>query len=98
MVPLAGAAAGALVAVAGRGALLAARALARWLRGAREPMRRAGREGYSPSTVERRRLATLATVAAIAAGWFVGGAWLALPLAVAGPALTAWVLGARKRR
>jgi tight adherence protein B len=98
VVPFAGAAAGALLAVAGRETLLASPALARWLRWALEPLRRAGREGYSPSTVERRRLATLATAAAIAAGWFVGGVWLALPLAVAGPALSAWVLGARKRR
>jgi tight adherence protein B len=98
VVPLAGAAAGALVAVAGREALLASPALARWLRWALEPLRRAGREGYSPSTVERRRLATLATVAAIAAGWFVAGPWLALPLAVAGPATSAWLLAARRRR
>jgi len=98
VVPLAGAAAGALVAVAGREALLASPALARWLRWALEPLRRAGREGYSPSTVERRRLAALATGAAIAAGWFVAGPWLALPLAVAGPAASAWVLAARRRR
>ncbi len=98
IVPLAGAAAGALVAVAGREALLASPALARWLRWALEPLRRAGREGYSPSTVERRRLAILATVAAIGAGWFVAGPWLALPLAVAGPATSAWVLAARRRR
>jgi tight adherence protein B len=98
IVPLAGATAGALGAVAGREALLASPALARWLRWALEPLRRAGREGYSPSTVERRRLATLATVAAIGAGWFVAGPWLALPLAVAGPATSAWVLTARRRR
>ncbi|HWA54023.1 MAG TPA: type II secretion system F family protein [Solirubrobacterales bacterium] len=98
LVPLAGAAAGALLAVAGREALLASPALARWLRWALEPLRRAGREGYSPSTVERRRLAALATVVAIAAGWFAGGPWLALPLAVAGPATSAWLLAARRRR
>lgn len=98
LVPLAGAAAGGLLAVAGREALLASPALARWLRWALEPLRRAGREGYSPSTVERRRLAALATVAAIAAGWFVAGPWFALPLAVAGPATTAWVIASRRRR
>jgi tight adherence protein B len=98
VVPLAGAAAGALLAVAAREALLASPALARWLRWALEPLWRAGREGYSPSTVERRRLATLATVAAIAMGWFVAGPWLALPLAVAGPATSAWLLAARGRR
>lgn len=98
VVPLVGAAAGALVAVAGRETLLASPALARWLRWVLEPLRRAGREGYSPSTVERRRLAAMATVVAIAAGWFVAGPWLALPLAVAGPATSAWVLAARGRR
>jgi tight adherence protein B len=98
VVPFAGAAAGALVAVAGREALLASPAAARWLRWALEPLRRAGREGYSPSTVERRRLAMLATGAAIAAGWFVAGPWLALPLAVAGPGASAWALSARRRR
>jgi len=98
VVPLAGAAAGALLAVAGREALLASPALARWLSWALEPLRRAGREGYSPSIVERRRLAMLATVAAIAAGWFIAGPRLALPLAIAGPATSALVLTARRRR
>lgn len=98
LVPLAGAAAGALVAVAGREAVLASPALARWLRRALEPLERAGREGYSPSTLERRRLAALGAAAAVAGGWFVGGVPLALPLAVAGPALTIWALGARRRR
>lgn len=98
VVPLAGGAAGALVAVAGREALLASPAPARWLRWALEPLRRAGREGYAPSSMERRRLAALATVAATAAGWFLAGLWLALPLAVAGPATSAWVLAARRGR
>jgi len=98
VVPLAGAAAGALVALAGREAVRASPALARWLRRALEPLERAGREGYSPSVVERRRLAALGTGAAVLAGWFVGGVPLALPLAVAGPALTAWMVGARRRR
>lgn len=98
VVPLVGAGAGALVAVAAREALPASPAAARWLRRALEPLRRAGREGYSPSTVERRRLAALAGGGAIVAGWFVGGVWIGLPLAVAGPGLTAWVLGARRRR
>jgi tight adherence protein B len=97
-VPLAGAAAGGLLAVAAREAVLASPALARWLRQALEPLRRAGREGYSPSTPERRRLAALGSAAAVAGGWFVGGVSLALPLAVAGPALAAWALAARRRR
>lgn len=97
-VPLAGAAAGALAAVAMREALLASPAFARWLSAALEPLARASREGYSPSTLERRRLAALGTLAGIAAGWFLGGLAVALPLAVAGPALAAWAVSSRRRR
>jgi tight adherence protein B len=95
---LAGAAAGGLVALAGREAALASPALAGWLRLALEPLRRAGREGYAPSTLERRRLAALGTVAAIVTGWFLAGPAAALPLAVAGPGLAAWAIGHRRRR
>jgi tight adherence protein B len=98
LVPLAGAAAGGLLAVAAREAVLASPALAGWLRRALEPLQRAGREGYSPSIPERRRLAVLGSAAAVAGGWFVGGVSLALPLAVAGPALAAWALALRRRR
>ncbi len=97
-VMLVGAAAGGLAAVAAREAVLATPALAEWVRVALEPLRRAGREGYSPSVPERRRLAALGTLAAIAAGWFVAGATLALPLAVAGPALAATAINARRKR
>ena len=93
-----GAAAGGLLALAGREAWLASPAAARWLRFALEPLRRAGEEGYAPSVLERRRLAALATVAAIAGGWFLGGFALALPLSVAGPAAMGWAIGARRRR
>lgn len=92
------AAAGGLLALAGREAWLASPAAARWLRLALEPLRRAGEEGYAPSVLERRRLAALATLAAIAAGWFLGGLAMALPLAVAGPAAMGWAIGARRRR
>ena len=95
---LLGALAGALLALAAREAVLASPAVAAWLRLAIEPLRRAGREGYAPSTKERRRLAALGAAAAIAAGWFVGGLELALPLSVAGPALAAWAISSRRRR
>jgi tight adherence protein B len=98
VVPVAGAAAGSLVAVAVREAVLASPALLSWLRQALEPLERAGREGYSPSTPERRRLAALGTATAAVGGWFVGGMALALPLAVAGPLLAASALSARRRR
>jgi len=92
------AAAGGLLALAAREALLASPAAAQWLRAALEPLRRAGEEGYAPSTVERRRLVALGTGAAILGGWFLGGLALALPLAVAGPAGVGWAIGSRRRR
>jgi len=93
-----GALAGGLLALAAREAAIASPAAARWLRFALEPLRRAAEEGYAPSTVERRRLAALATAAAILGGWFLGGLALALPLSVAAPATMGWAIGARRRR
>ncbi len=90
--------AGGLGALAVREALLASPAAARWLRLALEPLRRAGEEGYAPSTRERRRLAALGTGAAIVSGWFLGGLLLALPLAVAGPTLAGSAIASRRRR
>jgi tight adherence protein B len=95
---LAGAAAGGLLALAAREALLASPAAARWLRLALEPLRRAGREGYAPSTLERRRLAALGAAAAVLGGWLLAGLALALPLSVAGPALAGWAISSRRRR
>ena len=98
LLTLAGAAAGGLAAVGAREAVLATPAVAGWVTVALEPLRRAGREGYSPSVRERRRLAVLGTAAATAAGWFLAGATVALPLAVAGPALAAWTINSRRSR
>jgi tight adherence protein B len=95
---LAGAAAGGLAALAAREAVLATPALADWIRFALEPLRRAGREGYAPSTLERRRLAAVGTGAALLGGWFVAGAAVAIPLAIAGPALATWAVSNRRRR
>jgi len=95
---LIGAAAGGLLALAAREAWNASPALAEWLRLALEPLRRAGAEGYAPSTLERRRLAALGTGAAIIGGWFLGGIALALPLAVAAPAGMGAAITARRRR
>jgi tight adherence protein B len=95
---LVGAAAGGLLALAVREALLASPAVGRWLRLALEPLRRAGREGYAPSTGERRRLAALGTGAVVVAGWLLAGMALALPLSLAGPALAGWAVASRRRR
>jgi tight adherence protein B len=98
LIVLAGAAAGGLLALGAREAVLASPALAGWLRLALEPLRRAGREGYAPSTPERRRLAALGTAAVSIAGWFLAGPVAAVPLAVAGPGLAAWAVTSRQRR
>jgi tight adherence protein B len=95
---LLGALAGGLVALAVRETVLASPAAAAWLRQALEPLRRAGREGYAPSTRERRRLAALGAAAAIATGWLVGGVEVAVPLSVAGPGIAAWAISSRRRR
>jgi tight adherence protein B len=72
--------------------------VAEWVHLALEPLRRASREGYAPSVPERRRLALLGSIAAVAAGWLLGGASLALPLAVAGPALAAAAIKRSRQR
>jgi tight adherence protein B len=95
---LLGAGAGGLLALAGREALLASPAVVEWVRAALEPLLRAGREGYSPSTPERCKLGLLGAGATIAAGWLLGGATVALPLAVAGPGLAAWAVSSRRAR
>ncbi len=98
LLPLVGAAAGGLAALAAREAVLATPAIAQWLQLAVEPLRRAGEEGYMPSTRERRRLAAVGAVAALLAGWFLAGATAAVPLAIAGPGLAGWAVSSRRRR
>ncbi|MET0558492.1 MAG: type II secretion system F family protein [Solirubrobacterales bacterium] len=95
---LIGALAGGLLALAVREALLASPAALGWLRIALEPLRRAGREGYAPSVVERRRLAVLGTATVALGGWLLAGPVLALPLLAAGPALAGWAISSRRRR
>jgi tight adherence protein B len=90
--------AGGLLALAVREAVLASPAAVRWLRFALEPLRRAGEEGYAPSTIEQRRLAVLGAGGAVAGGWFLGGWTLALPLALAGPAAMGGAVSSRRRR
>lgn len=98
LLPLTGAVAGGLGALAIREALPASPAAARWLRLALEPLRRAGLEGYAPSSLERRRLAAIGAVSALLAGWFMAGPAVAIPLTIAGPALAGWAVSSRRRR
>ncbi len=62
------------------------------------PVVRAGREGATPTTAERRRLAVLAAAVLAAAGWLVGGAATALLAGVAGPVIATALVRARRRR
>jgi tight adherence protein B len=95
---LLGAAAGGLLAVAMREAVLATPAAARWLDAALEPVRRAGREGYAPTEAEQRRLAAVCAGGMLAAGLLVLGPGPAPLLAVAGPAVAASVVTRRRTR
>lgn len=88
--------AGGLGAVALREAVLASPAAGRWLSAAVEPLRRAGREGYTPTEVERRRLAIVGTLAILVSALVVLGPGPAPFLAAAGPAAAAWAVARRR--
>jgi tight adherence protein B len=96
---LAALAAGLLVAGAWEAAAAVERA---WIAGgiARlvEPLRLAGLEGRVPTTPERRRLAAVATLVLLAAGWLLAGPLLSVPAAAAAPAGVGAVIRARRRR
>jgi tight adherence protein B len=92
------AAAGGTAALAAREAVAASPALGRWLVAAVEPLLRAGREGYAPTELERRRLAALGTAALLAAGLLIVGPAPAALLALAGPGAVASILAARRAR
>jgi tight adherence protein B len=96
--PLLGAIAGGLAALGVREVLLASPALARWTRSAIEPLVRAGREGYAPSTLERRRLAVLGAATALIFGLALTGPVLALGLGLAGPGVAGMTLARSRAR
>ena len=88
--------AGGLGAVALREAVLATPSAARWLTITFEPLRRAGREGYLPTELERRRLALVGTIAMFVAGLVIVGPGPAPALAAAGPAAASWAVARRR--
>ncbi len=92
------AAAGGLLALAAREALLASPVLAAWLRSALEPLRRAGSEGYAPTGAERRRLAAVATLATVLGGWLLAGPRWRCRSRSPPPAAAAWAIASRRRR
>ncbi|MBE2314684.1 type II secretion system F family protein [Solirubrobacter sp. CPCC 204708] len=93
--------AAAVLAVVGAWELLAAverTRVAAALERAIAPLVRAGTEGASPTSTERRRLAVLAAGTLAAAGWLLGGVPVALIAGVSGPALATALVTARRRR
>ncbi len=90
--------AGGLVAASARDAVAGTPALAAWIRGAFEPLRRVAREGHMPTLRERRRLGLLGTGALLASGALVLGPGAAPFLGLAGPAAAAWALRRRRDR
>jgi tight adherence protein B len=79
-----------------REAALATPTAGRWLAAALEPLRRAGSEGYSPTDLERRRLAVVGTLAMLIGGLVVVGPGPAPLLAAAGPAAAASLVARRR--
>jgi tight adherence protein B len=91
------AAAGGLGALGMREAALASPQLARWTSVALEPLRRAGREGYAPTELERRRLAIVGSVALLLLGALIAGPGPAPVLAAAGPLAAGHAIALRRR-
>jgi len=81
-----------LVALAQQGKLLER------LRAVAAPLRAAGAVGRTPTADERLRLAVVAGLTLLAAGWLVAGPWVGLGLATGGPWMLGQVLGMRRRR
>jgi tight adherence protein B len=57
-----------------------------------------GLGGREPTSEERLRLAALGVLVLFAAGWLLGGVWVALALGAAGPLAATSLLRARRRR
>jgi tight adherence protein B len=93
-----------LGALAGWFALMAVREMAGgleapaiWVKEAVEPLRRAGSEGYLPTSGERMRLGAVAGFAAVMIGWFVAGLTVAAVLAAMAPSVAAMLIARRRR-
>lgn len=69
-----------------------------WLSSTIQPLRRARREGYLPTSDERFRLALLFALAAIAGGWWLAGPLVGLVLAIASPMVAGWLISRGRRR
>ncbi len=89
---------GGLVAIAIRETLLAAPRLGAWLSEALAPLRRAAREGYSPSAEEQRRLALLGSGALAALAILLAGPGPLAIIAAAGPWGAGMLIARRRER
>lgn len=72
--------------------------LMRWLFRVLEPLARAGREGYLPTRPETRRLALAAAASVVVSGWLLFGPVAALPVCLAAPFASRWLVGRRRAR
>jgi tight adherence protein B len=90
--------AGGLTAVALREALLSTPRLAGWLRMAVAPLGRAGREGYSPSPEEQRRLGLLGSGTIAAVVLLLAGPGPLAVAAAAGPWCAGAIVARRRER
>ena len=90
--------AGGLLAVAMRDALISAPRIAAWLSAAVAPLGRAGREGYTPSTEEQRRLALLGSAAILGLVVLVAGPGPLALAGAAGPSTVGWLVTRRRER
>lgn len=90
--------AGGLGALALREAATTLPGAARWIARVVGPLDRAGREGYTPSEAERRRLGLLAAAAILFAGVWLLGPAPAAPLAALGPVAAGRLLEIRRAR
>jgi tight adherence protein B len=90
--------AGGFVAVAIREALLAAPRVGDWLRQTLLPVGRAGREGYSPSPDEQRRLALMGSLAIALVAVLVAGPGPLALAAAAGPWSAGFLVARRRER
>jgi tight adherence protein B len=87
-----------LAALAAREAVLGAPRMARWVSVAVRPLSRAGREGYSPTPEEQRRLGAVVAASILAAALLLAGPGPFAVLAAAGPAGAAWAVARRRER
>jgi tight adherence protein B len=89
---------GVFVAVAAREALLSLPGLGVWVREAMLPLGRAGREGYSPSAEEQRRLGLIGGVAIAALAVLIAGPGPLALAAAAGPWFVGGLVAHRRER